>query len=221
MFVAVFVNHTFQHVRQYERHGKQSEYLMKYGSVLLGPSYVNINTVLPGNTGIDSRFMLAEFSYQRHMKLASIQVQKLPSSAMYSTSKFVIGLCPEKWVNNKPQVDSCYKDKTIIRLSSFHNAKCWRDQCRIDCRFAPSQLETSLLCKDVSHLQCAYGCPKLELRASQHGGGLARQELSQDDFVLVMRLERVVLAGFSYLMRIFVQAADFLVKTTAHRQTRR
>ena len=30
-----------------------------------------------------------------------------------------------------------------------------------------------------------------------------------------------VLAGFSYLMRIFVQAADFLVKTTAHHQTGR
>ena len=71
---------------------------------------------------MDSRFMLAEFSYQRHMKLTSIQVQKLPSSAMYSTSRFVIGLCPEKWVNNKPQADSRYKDKTIMRLSSFHNA---------------------------------------------------------------------------------------------------
>ena len=31
----------------------------------------------------------------------------------------------------------------------------------------------------------------------------------------------MILAGFGYLMRIFVQAAEFLVKTTAHRQTRR
>ena len=59
--------------------------------------------------------------------------------------------------------------------------------------------------------RCAYGCPKLEFRASQHGGGPARLELSQCDSVVVTRLQWVILAVFGHLMRIFVQATDFLV----------
>ena len=61
----------------------------------------------------------------------------------------------------------------------------------------------------VALSQCAYGCPKLEFSASQHGGGLARSELSEGDSVVVTRLQLMMLAGFGYLMRIFVQATEF------------
>ena len=48
------------------------------------------NTVLPGYTGMDSRFMLAEFSYQRHMKLTSIQLTSTEIAKFSNVQNFQI-----------------------------------------------------------------------------------------------------------------------------------
>ena len=61
-------------------------------------------------------------------------------------------------------------------------------------------------------MQCTYGCPKLKFRAPQHGGGLTRLGLFQCDSVVVTRLQWMILAGFGYLMRIFVKAIEFFCK---------